>query len=90
MHQLYRRALLGLGRRPSEISHFPGHFERGGFPAATLPPRLRHGLTEAPSSISPLRLAPQEGSLLIGGRDMQRKGGEQRREHVSSRLADLG
>jgi hypothetical protein len=48
-------ALLGAGRRPWEISRLPGHLKTGRLPAATLPPRLRHGLTEAPSSISSLR-----------------------------------
>jgi hypothetical protein len=57
--------------------------KRGGLPP-TPPPRLRRSLTEAPSSISPPRLALQEGSLLIGGRDMQRKNRQEHGETITS------
>jgi hypothetical protein len=77
-------ALLGAGRRPWGISHLPGHFKKGGGFAryTAAPPTTR---TDKGALVhSPLRLAPQEGSLLIGGRDMQRKSGQQRGGTIAS------
>ena len=48
-------ALLGAGPRPGRFPISRGILKRGGFPAATLPPRLRHGLTETPSRPTPMR-----------------------------------
>jgi hypothetical protein len=81
-------ALLGAGRRPWEISYLPGQFKTG---------RLSRCYTAAPPTTRtdrgalvhfPLRLAPQEGSLLIGrSRHAAQKWTAARRnhrEHVSS------
>jgi hypothetical protein len=84
MHPLYRRRSAGVGAKALGDFPLPGHFKTGRLSRCytAAPPTL--GLTEAPSSISPLRLAPQEGSLLIGGRDMQRKSGQQRGGTIAS------
>ena len=67
-------ALLGSGPRPWEISHLPGHFKTGRlsrcYTAAPPPTRTdRDALSSHPNA----RLSPQEGSLLIGGRDRARR-----------------